>query len=325
MSCLDTIVSLGICPDAEASLSGFKLLNAPGISIKNLANVASENYVQGTELAMEKKELSLLQVKNDFIAALQANKVVASITDPVYDTSQFNTGSSVGTSSNPRGITIHKVGQKSQLRQTYLKAIEVYPTGSGDGDIKIYDGYNVYTYPVNLVADQINVFTENELDGFPFLTNPNSSTLKILLHTTVPLISSVITCKTGCNGATPNACAWADGWDGTAAVKGEGYGINVQFYCSCNYEQILCDLAKSYSGELIWLKWQINIFEEQVKSNRFNNWVVYNQDKLGDEITELYEKYNAKWNGLMSGMLGILNAYRDSCLNCRGKRWVVNL
>lgn len=326
MSCLDTIVTLGICPDEEASLSGFKLINAPGISIKTLANTANETYVKGTELAMQKKELALIQVKNDFIGALQANKIVTTISDPVYDTCQFNTGASVGTSDLLRGMTMHKVGHRSKLRQQYIEAIECYPVTDGEGLIKIYDGYNVYTYAVDLIGGEVNVFDSSNLSGFPFLTNPLSSSYKVLLLTDVEMISTVITCKTGCGGAPKNDCGWAEGWDGTQSVKSEGYGLNIRFYCSCNYEQILCDLAKSFSGELIWLKWQISIFEEQLKTDRFNNWVIYNADKLPDEIKVLENKYATKWNDLMNGLLGILQSYRDQgCLNCQGKRVVVNL
>ena len=69
--CYEQLVSLGDCPDEESS-SGFTLMTAPGISTEILANIANENYLSGKELAMQKKNLTLNQVKNDFIGALQA-------------------------------------------------------------------------------------------------------------------------------------------------------------------------------------------------------------------------------------------------------------
>lgn len=326
MSCLDNIVTLGVCPDDGTSLSGFKLINAPGISIKTLADTANETYLKGAELAMQKKELAINMVRNDFIAALHQNRVVTTISNPEYNTSQFNTGASVATYSGERGVVLHKANWRGKLRRLYIKEIQLYPLGSGDATLKIYDGYNVYEYAVTLTGGQINTFNEENLDGFPFMMNENSTYLKVLIdQSEFPFVSAPITCMVGCNGTAPNPCGWADGWDGAAAVKREGYGINVVFYCDCNYEQILCDLAKSYSGELIWLKWQIAIFEEAQKSNRFNNWIVYGADKIGDQIASLDAKYTSKWNALMEGALGILKTYRDDCLNCRGTRWVTNM
>ncbi len=103
-------------------------------------------------------------------------------------------------------------------------------------------------------------------------------------------------------GHSQTGCGYANGWDGSIPVKSEGYGVNVQFYCECDYTQILCDLAPSYSGELIWLKWQILLFEEQLMSNRFNDWVIYNEEQIQNtHLPQLRSAYNNKWNSLMQG------------------------
>lgn len=326
MACTDSIVTLGLCPDEDASLSGLRLIDAPGISIKTLALSANETYVKGTELAMEKKALALTLITNDFIGTLQGNRIVTTISNPEYNTSQFDTSTILAASNDEKGTTWHKAPWRGNLRQSIVKQIEVYPVDSGDAELLIYDGYNTYTYAVTLVGGQVNVFDESNLSGFPFIINQHSSSIKVLMDAPgIRFYSAPISCMKGCNNSMPNPCGWADGWDGTKAVKSEGYGINVVFYCNCNYEQILCDLAKSYSGELIWLKWQIEIFNEQKKTNRFNNWVVYDTATLKEEIQELEAKYTAKWNSLMEGALGILNTYRDQCLNCRGIRTMTNV
>lgn len=327
MPCLDNVVTLGICPDDAISTSGFKLVDAAGISLNNLANIATETYEQGVQMALEKKALTLLQVRNDFIGALQANKVVTTITDPIYNTSVFNPTKSMGTYAGERGVIIHKNGgYRGSLRKTYIKAIEVYPLSSGEGEIKIYSGNYTYSYPVTFVANQVNTFDADILDGLPFEIPQGVQYARVLIdNTTVSFASSDIACKKGCGGSMPNPCGWADGWDGKTQVRREGYGINLQFQCVCDYEQILCDLSKSFSGELIWLKWQINIFEEQYKSNRFNDWVIYNREELKETIGDLTNRYNAKWNDMMAGMLGILKVYNDSCLNCQGIKRVVNV
>lgn len=325
MSCLNTIVTLGLCPDNGTPTSGLTLLDAAGISKNNLANIVDEDVISGASLAMQVKATSIIQVRNDFIGALQTNNVVTDINHPVYDTAFFLPDQNVGTNSE-RGIWLHKSARyRGNLRKTYIKAIQVYPLASGSGTLTIWDGIQEYAYAVDLVGGQVNTFDADNLDEFPFEINTNSNSVKVLITSSVPFASSRITCKTGCNGSMPNPCGWAEGWNGSARVREEGYGINVQFYCECDYEQILCNLSKSYSGELIWWKWQANIFREQMKSNRFNNWVIYNHDELEKWIADAESNYNRVWNNLMNGMLGILKTYSDDCLNCKKARWVVNV
>jgi len=332
MSCLDSIVTLGLCPDDEASISGFRLIDAPGISPKNLAAVANENYIQGTTMAMAKKSLAILQVQNDFLSSLQANRVVTSVAEPVYQSSTFNTNTDMGNYAGERGIVFHKnASYRGTLRQSIIKSITCYPLQSGEGEINIYVPFNSeyvqqYTIPVTFVANQINTFDADTIEDFPFIIPPGCGAIKILVdQTDISFASAPIFCMKGCNGTMPNDCGWVQGWDGTNAVKSEGYGININFYCHCNYEQILCDLAKSFTGELIWLKWQIAIMEEHYRSNKFNNWVIYNRDEIQQSILpDLNNQYAEKWNGLMQGLFAILQTYKDECLKCRGIRWKVN-
>lgn len=322
---LSSIVTLGICPDNGTSTSGFTLIMADGISKNNLADIANEDVITGTALALEKKEQTLIQVRNDFIGALNTNNVITDINHPIYDTSFFLPSTSVGANSS-RGVWLHKSPRyKGSLRKTYIKAIQLYPLASGTGTLTIDDGITVYAYSVNLVGGQVNTFDEDNLDGLPLELDINSASVKILITSTVSFASSKITCKTGCNGSIPNPCGWAEGWDGANRTREEGYGMNVQFYCQCDYEQILCDLSKPYAGELIWWKWQANIFREQAKSNRFTNWVIYNAEESDKWIADAESNYNRVWNNMMSGLPGLLKNYRDDCLNCRRVQWKTNI
>lgn len=318
MACIDNLVVSGICDDT-VSETGFTLMQAPGMNVKNFADIASDS--SGVEMVEETKALTLLQVKNDFIGALQMNRVVTQMANPVYNTSNFKVWTSVGTG-NSRGLTIHKVQVKGGLRKTKIHKIEAFPLTSGDGVIQIIDNNQIYSWNVTFVGGQINIFTATQLDDLPY-TIIGKSAQVLITGTTVEFASSEIICHTGCSGM-PNDCAHAIGWDGTKDVKKEGYGLNVYFGCECDYEQIICD-AKAMFGEIIFLKWQINIFKEQYMSNRFDNWVIYGREDLEKYIPQLENQYITKWNQMMDGIFGILNTYRDSCLNCRGVRWVTNV
>lgn len=322
MACLDDIVTLGLCPDDGTPLSGLRLIDAPGISLKNLAQTATETYTSGVEMAMAKKNLALVLLRNDFLSALQGNNVIANISNPTYDAAIFNTNGNTGNYSGERGLNVYKSFERGGgLRSLYIQSIELYPLSSGDATIKIIDGYKEYSYPVTLVANQLNSFGKDELSGFPF--NVESGSARVVIdQSDIAFANTELICHSGCNGAK-NPCGWVDGWNGTGKTKYNGYGINIKFSCECDYSKILCDLSNSFSGELIWLKWQILIFEEQLKSNRLTPWVIYGRDEIKDSvIPQLKSDYANKWNALMDGMLNILKTYKDVCLDCKGIRWV---
>lgn len=325
MSCLDNIVTTGICPDDSESLSGYRLIDAAGISIRNLAAVANENYIQGIDLALSKKSLAITSVQNDFMANLQLNGVNKNSFNPTYESSIFYPSKVIDASVSERGVVLHKVGvRKSYLRSTKIKEIQVYPLDSGDAEIVIYNKGMRYAWPVSLTAGGVNVFDKDTLTDFDFEVLGEDA--KVLISApNIRLASAEITCMKGCHGKAPNECGWVDGYNGTSAVKSEGYGVNIVFYCHCDYDKILCDMSKSFVGNLIYLKWQILIFEEQFLSNRFNNWVIYNKDTISNTVLpDLKQQYNDRWSAMVAALPDMLNTYRDECLNCKGIRWVNN-
>lgn len=300
-------------------------MQAPGMSPLNLDNIANEQDVQGKVLAEKKKKLAITLLKNDFIGVLQSNKIATTIAEQIYNSSSFAPNVNLGTYPGERGVIIHanNSNYRGVLRRRKVTGIQCYPLTGGTGNIIIVDsdnGVEISTpFPATFVANKVNSFT---IDYTPI-----NGVFKVLIdNTAISFASAPIICLKGCNNSMPNQCGWADGWDGMQAVKSEGYGINVQFKCFCDYDKLICDLSKTFIGELIWLKWQELIFDEQLKSNRFEGWVIYNRDELPGIIAQLNNQYNTKWNQMVGGgLFKILQTYRDDCLECRGVRTLVNL
>lgn len=302
-------------------------MQAAGMSPLNGEKIATEQYGNGMALFAAKKQLAIRAVQNDFLAVLQSNNIAVTVADKVYETSTFDTSTDMGTYAGFRGVKIHGVhaGIRGGLRKLKIKAIQCYPLNSGDGNIYIIDHESgvetTTTVPVTFVANTLNTFTLPD----PYICK-NPEVAVVIDNTTIHFASSKISCKRGCGGTANNPCAWANGWDGAQEVRSEGYGINVQFYCHCDYDSLMCDLSRPFMGELIWLKWQEFIFDEQRKTNRFNNWVTYNREDLLPYIVELQNQYATKYNSMISGgLFNILKNYRDECLNCRGIRTVTNV
>lgn len=324
MSCIDNIVTLGICDDEQPS-SGLTLMQAGGMSPLNLDNIANELDVQGKTLAEKKKKLAITLLRNDFIGVLQSNKIATTIADPIYNTSSFAPSIDKGIYAGQRGVVIHanNANYKGVLRKRKVTGIQCYPLTSGVGEIVIVDSDNGVEISTPFAA----TFVAGKINSFAIDYVPLNGVFKVLIdNSEINFASAPIVCLKGCNNTMPNTCGWADGWDGRNYVKSEGFGINVQFKCFCDYDQLICDLSKSFVGELIWLKWQELIYDEQRKTNRFDGWVLYNRDELPTIIADLNTQYNTKWNQMIGGgLFKILQAYRDDCLECRGVRTVTNI
>lgn len=326
MSCLDNIISLGYC-DGEISTSGYTLMQAPGMSPINADKIATEQYGSGYNLLQVKKVLAQKAVRNDLLKVLYVNNIASTIADKVYDSSVFVPGINMGTYPGFRGVKLHGVnsGKRGTLRKLMVKSIQCYPLTSGVGEIHIIDYISgvesITTIPVTFVANSINTFTLPD----PYIAQ-NKDIAIVIDNTAINFCSAKITCKKGCSNDIPNPCAWSNGWDGTEDVRLEGYGVNVQFYCHCDYDQLLCDFSQPFIGELIWLKLQQMVFEEQYKTNRFNGWVIYNRDDIKEWIDDVQTKYNSQFNNIVAGgLFKMLEEYRDECLNCRGIRKMVNV
>lgn len=323
-SCLDNIVSVrDVCAeDGEqiASLSGLDLFDAPEISINGLASVAKEEYIQGITLAKAKVALAVKLIGNDLRSVLAANSVIPSLSEPHYESGRFNTLQGFPADNKDRGVILYKNQRHNRggLKKTKIYKVRVYPTAAFEAaTLTIEDEYKTTTYTVELVANEVNEF---EID-YVIL----GKYAKVYLNN-VPVLSNVITCFTGCNGTYPNECGYVKGYNnGKELSSKEGYGIQLDFGCVCDYDELMCTLAPTYIGELVWLRSRELLLDERLRSDRLNNFVVYDKEETKRFRDELHNEYIGKWQTFASSLLGIIQKLGDSCLQCKGIRWVTNI
>ncbi len=326
MSQLQNIISVrDVCSEEQAiSLSGLDLMDAPEISTLNLANIANEEYVTGLNLAKKKVKQATILVRNDLMSMLAANNVMPDLSAKKYTVGEFKTSINYPAEAKERGVTLYKNRKiKGNLRKLKIHNVHVYALNDATGiDLKVYDdhaGGTVTTYSFDLEADKVNTFNiEYELKG---------SFARVLLDgTNVSVSGTYLTCFTGCNGNMPNDCGYTKGWyDDKEISSKEGFGVNLEFSCTCDYEQLLCDLAQTYVGEIVWLKSRVLLMEEHLRTNRLNNWVVYGREETKEYLTDVENQYREKWQVFANAMHGILKQFNDDCLDCKGIRWVTNI
>lgn len=324
---LDNIISVrDVCGEdaQQASLSGLDLMDAPEISARNLANIANEEYVTGLNLARKKVQQATILVRNDMMSVLAANRVIPNLQAKRYTIGEFKTTINYPAEAKERGVTLYKNRKmKSELRKLTIHTVKVYALAEKEeATLKIYDDYaggTISTYHVAIKANQVNTFlVEYTVRG---------TFARVLLDgTDLPVAGTYLTCFTGCNGTMPNDCGYTKGWyDDKEISSKEGFGINLEFSCECDYGQLLCDLAKTYVGEIVWLKSRVLLMEEHLRTNRLNNWVIYGREETKEYLVDVENQYREKWKVFTDALPGILKQLNDECLQCNGIRWVTNV
>lgn len=296
-------------------------MDAPEITFQGLSAVANEKYVDGYTLVQNVLRLAILDMKNDFLSVLATNNISTDISNISYKTSVFNTENTWPALAKERGLTLYKAPKtKNRLKKMIIHKVSILPmVDKEDAEVLIYDNSNVYAYPIELTANLINTIEIHHIVQGDYA--------RVLIDgTDLPVATSRLICFTGCSGGLPNDCGYTKGYNGDGEISGkEGFGLGVEFTCECDYESILCDLAKSYVGKLIYLKTRMGLLEEKLMTNRLNNIVVYGKEEAQAMLKKLEGEYTDTWNSFVGGLPNILKKYNSDCLNCRGVKWVVNV
>lgn len=326
MSCLDSIISInGFCGENQAtSLSGLDLFDAPEISAKNLSNIATETYITGKKLATAKFNLAKTLVKNDLMSVMGANNIIPNILDQKLTCGEFRPSTTIGADPVERGITLFRNKNiRGMLRKTTIHTIKIYPLVSVDSvTVKIYDDY-----AGGMVSEYNFALTANEVNEFDVEYTIKGSYARVVMNgEDIPVSSAYLTMCAGCNGSLPNDCGYTKtSYKGNDTNGKEGYGILLDFSCKCDYGELLCSLADSFLGELVWLKTRYLIQDERMHSNRFNNYIVFGTEDAQATRDDIGNQYINKWNAFVNAAPQLLRAFRDDCLECRGARWSTNV
>ena len=313
--CLNNIISVrDHCQNQLAqSSSGYDLMDAPEINLAHLNDVANAEYLKGLNLLKNCVRLAIRDLETDFIQVLHANNFTANlhaeeISTGVFSSEYSNNGTGL------KGIVLHKNNVRG-IKKLKVSKIRIYPQNDHESaTIKIIDSGRISELVVQLVGGRINEFlTDYVVEG---------NDVKILMEG-VETLSSQLTCLLGCHGSVPNSCGYVKGWNGSAEIQKEGFGINAVFTCECDYSQILCRQSKSYVGKLLWLKARINVLEERVHSSRLNPFIIYGSEDAKKQRIELIQEYNADWNIFIDTIPHAIT--NDECFNCTGAKLVTNV
>src|SRR5690606_15875361 len=319
--CSNIVTVRDFCkPDNNhVSLSGYDLMDAPEITTNRISGALTEHYTQVRPFLLHVVKTEFNDLKNDFLSVISANGFAADLIEKKYQTGEFS-NKPLPAANFERGFTLYKVNKKgNSLKSLRINTLFINSLEQKDSvNVRIYDGNTLVTVTVRGVVVGINEFNIN------YKVQSNSARI-VLPSNELQVASTPLTCFVGCNGTKPNDCAYTKGFNnGDVSVK-EGYGLNVNFSCFCDYESILCDLSTSYTGKLLYLKARMRVLQEIESSDRLNHIVIYGKDDAARKRAELQAEYNQTWNTLVQGLPNILKGYCGDCIQCNKIKYVTNV
>lgn len=317
-TCLQSIISLReICDesgDLSQSLSGFDLFDLPGMSIRQAADIADEEYISGKALLIDKRRLATLKIKNDLLAALQSNNYIPQTVTNVFRTGTLRRNGEARivqplNNDGYRGNVIYANRADCALRKLFISEVYIKSDYDGETTLRITDDTNVYDYDVTLTAGAINAITVNFA--------AEGKVVEILLPDSIAVYSVNPNC--GCGGSS-NECARILGMFGSSTTNNEGFGIWADVQCACDYDHLLCVLGKQgLMGEILMYKTGIEVMDERLKTDRLNYFTTYGRDEAKETKAEWYREYVDKWNILINSLPGVLPGIdRCGCIECGG-------
>lgn len=326
LNCLENIVSIRGC-DYEASLSGLDLMDAPEISPINLANVANEKDTSGFALAQRIRSNAGVQVRNDLLTVLSQNQMLVDVTNRKYESGEFVPTKTLVANSTEKGVVFNRADKhkfRTSIKKSIIHYIRIFPLEDvSDVNIYIRDSGilqpTITTYTQDLVGGEINNFlVDYEVQGQQAVVS--------IADSRVTLVSNKIICYEGCHGSLPNNCGYIKSYYGQSISGYEGYGIGIQFSCECDYDRIICFLAKTTLGKLIWMKARIMLMMERLSGNRLNNWIVYGNEEMQNYyLPKLESEYQNTWNTFVKSLPSILKQHNGDCIICNGVRSVISV
>lgn len=318
-NCLEKLV--GVRSDCEnGNCSDFYIEDIEGVDLKSLAEIANINSPSGVTVAKDLINTASREMLGDLELLIGNGYSIKETFDKLCSTCTYLTSyaNNAGISVNSTVVTKYGV-----LRVHSLQALTNY---TGKAAILINDGKATKSFPVDLVAGEIGVFTLSyeTLEKSVKITfdNPAIGSAKINCPST--------STGCGCGGSASRSAANTIRFQGLVGGQSapNQYGFIACASIGCSNDAMICDLI-SQTPKLFALTLLYKVGAKYYSSARLskrNNRTAGQEDEEKIDMQAYYSKlYGTRLTGtaINKGLYGIISNYlkqkNDKCVSCDGK------
>lgn len=316
MSCFDNFIGIkGDCTTTEPPVTGLYINDLAGISLRFAAHIANDETMTGVNLLKEKINFAIKLVKSDVIKFFAPYMRINTNID-------FNIGGAFNSaylSPAPlsRGLLISK-NEKSKIQKIYLNHVDVLVNTTGNHTLVLQDIYTTINYNFSAIAGQVKKINLNYLaEGTEVYLLMDNSALSVNEGNILYQQSC------GCNWKTykPTESQLSiKGYNGTG-TDSKTYGLRANVSVICDVDSILCSLTREL-GLIVLYRAGIAILEEQLVSDRLNEYVVFNDKEMTKDFLKMWgNEYNGRLDTLAMSSKQTLKQLNDSCIDCGGMKY----
>ena len=315
--CLNNFIGLrGYCSDTTPE-SGLYVNDLSGVSLKLLANLAEEEQKDYSGIWTEIYNRTLHELESDVIIGSQkyfkTNLILENTNTGHYDDPHVT----VTSSNELKGNTIELDFNQSRYLSVYVNSVQLYLPTAVNSSIYIYNLLNgvlldtiAFTGTVGINTIQINkTYKTYGQDTQIFVCYDGNDTASI---ETSDFDGSDLAITRGAKIAVGTSVL-----NDNLTFDGDSYGLVVNYNLRCDVSEFICTSKSLFKLPLLY-KLGSNIFFEMLTSTRMNKYTI---SKSRDDIKDLRDEYQEKYDNLMKSTLSNMRANEDRvCFNCNRQR-----
>lgn len=319
MNCIDDILCgnrtiIGIKDFAECAKpeSNLFINDLPGITLRSAAKITSEELQTGSALLKHSINMAIKHVYDEFSQQLQ----------PYFNTNSIVEARQIDTFGNEiipmaaieRGLVIKR--WRSELANIYVHEVYIKAKQSGNITLNIYDGCDITTKTIAVVADCI---TKARIDY-----KAKEEEIKILFDQSAfdvygcSLINNLGYNDCRC-GSWANKGLFVTGWNGSAE-QAKCFGVGVYASVKCDFENIFCALLDQLYF-VLWYKAGIVFLNELLYSDRVNAVTMFTKERAKELIENFDQQYKSKYNQAILNAKTFINSTKGECIACNGTKY----
>lgn len=317
MACIDNIIGVrGVCGNSDTeSFSGYYANDYPGITLQSASNSNNENTLTGYNYLVDLSRRMSMKLNNDILAYINSNYRVNTLQAGMWSTGVYDTRViSAGNVGNRRGIVVYKKDLRCTFKKIKLQRIRIYSTQTANTTLRIADTLGVvYTVNVSLTQDVIKELEVNKIF--------NGNEIQITLPDNIAVYSNKPNCGIGCGGTAKSECVRVMGVNGSQLNTTEGYGIEADIDCVCDFSTLICNMA---SDKIIWQSafelYGAMFYDEMIKNQRLNYLTIYKSDQIKEQAQQGFESYRNYFEQAMQGFRRYIVQLDGGCkcVDCSG-------
>lgn len=301
----------------EPPKSGLYITDLEGISINMSAKIVNGEDMTGINLMKKKINFATGLVLNDFSRYLNPYFRVNKALDLVI-AGRFSQDYLPLTALN-RGLHITRL-DRSLYSLRIVKLIILANTTILNKQIFVIDGDNIYTYYVDLVANQpAEVLIDRKLQFDNAYILMDNSDIAVNDGTFDYNIGGQLGC--GCRSVYNRSSPYQNsfhitGWNGLMDEQ-RNFGITAQIEIGCDLEAFYCAVSK-HLYYLFLYRSGLELAKEWLHSERINEYTTISRAQAGLLIEEWKVEYDRLYQQAIQEVKEVVKQMDCGCVECRG-------